>query len=226
MEQSYFWNKVKLALPVILLLMVFSSCTIVRHDQGKNAQKAKNSASSSGSASFDAQQYVLGIWDDKIVPELTDNAMDLKFIIDGLKADRVEFEKKYGRRQEETSSYNYIVKGTYSVKSVLTASAAGVLELNLKDVSGKNDVQIQIGPVVKGSTVRDVLPFVRFGDFENQIQFAGVSREINIYIRNHILKSLDTKDLVGKNIDFIGAFTWNNDGSVTITPISISRKGS
>jgi len=226
MEQSYFWNKVRLALPVILLLMVFSSCTIVRHDQEKNAQKGENSTSSSGSTSFDAQQFVLGIWDDKIVPELTDNAVDLKIIIDGLKADRDKFEKKYGRRQEETSSYNYIVKGTYAVKSVLTASAAGVIELNLKDVSGQNDVQIQIGPVIKGSTVRDVLPFIRFGDFENQIQFAGISREINIYLRDHILKSLDTEGLVGKNIDFIGAFTWNNDGSVLITPISISRKGS
>ena len=34
---------------------------------------------------------------------------------------------------------------------------------------------IQIGPVLRGTALRDALEFVRFTDFVNQFEFAGVA---------------------------------------------------
>ncbi len=38
---------------------------------------------------------------------------------------------------------------------------------------------MQIGPVIRGTTLRDVLPFIDFTAFRNQIDFAELARGLN-----------------------------------------------
>ncbi|MFN5995702.1 MAG: DUF2291 family protein [Paracoccaceae bacterium] len=43
---------------------------------------------------------------------------------------------------------------------------------------GATDLTLQLGPVIKGTSLRDVAPFYRFGDFRDQIEFAKLARAL------------------------------------------------
>ena len=56
--------------------------------------------------------------------------------------------------------------------------------------SGTRQVDLQIGPVIFGTALRDSLPFIHFGDFVNQIQFAQISRALNDAATKHMMNGL------------------------------------
>jgi predicted lipoprotein len=203
-------------------LVSFLSCTIVRHGEPGSTKNAAAQAAASN-AGFDAAGFVKTSWKARIEPELVNNAEDIREVLAALKADPAAAEKKIGRRKEETAPFNYIVKGKAVIKSMNTQSAAGTIELDIPDLSGEGGVLIQIGPVIKSSAVRDVLSFINFGDFVNQLDFANISREINFYVRDNVVAGMKGKTgIVGKHLSFIGAFTEDSTGRVLVTPIQIS----
>ena len=88
--------------------------------------------------------------------------------------------------------------------------------------SGPRQVDLQIGPVIFGTALRDSLPFIHFGDFVNQIQFAQISRALNDVATKHLMKTADPQDMVGKSIAFYGAATQGSASQrISVTPISI-----
>lgn len=114
-----------------------------------------------------------------------------------------------------------MVKGKETIKAVHTESAAGTVELGLADLSGAAGVRVQIGPVIKSSAVRDVLSFIHFGDFTNQLDFANISKEINFYVRDNVVSRLPRTGLAGKHLSFVGAFAEDASGRILITPVKI-----
>jgi predicted lipoprotein len=208
---------------VSLALASFAACTIVKHDASGSAGNAGASpVSVTAEGSFDAKSYVTANWSGKIKPELVNNAAELNEVIAALAKDSASAEQKYGRRKEETAPFNFIVKGKAVIKGINTESSAGYIELAVPDASGSDNTKIQIGPVFKSSAVRDVLSFINFGDFVNQIDFANISREINFYVRDKVVSGLKKTDIVGKHLSFVGAFAEDSSGAVLITPVEIS----
>ena len=211
-----------LLIPVYIVFLCFSGCTIVKHKApGAAGSAAGKPVSVTSDGSFDAKSYVSANWSGKILPELVNNAAEIRDVVSALASDSSGAEQKYGRRQEETAPFNFIVKGDEAIKSVNTESAAGYLELELSDVSGGGKVRVQIGPVFKSSAVRDVLSFIHFGDFVNQIDFANISREINFYVRDNVVAGLGKSDIAGKHLSFVGAFSEDSGGAVLITPVEV-----
>ena len=87
--------------------------------------------------------------------------------------------KQYGHRAGEGQPWTYLVKGEgRSPRSTSPrATAPPIVEVM---IDGKpTTVVLQIGPVMFGTALRDALPFISFGDFVNQIDFAEVSRAFN-----------------------------------------------
>ena len=72
--------------------------------------------------------------------------------------------------------------------------------------TAKPMLQIQIGPVIRGTAIRDVLDFVKFNDFTNQIDFAQFGKAFNTYINDHVLKPVPRDALVGKTVSAMGAY--------------------
>jgi len=199
-----------------LAVLALGSCTIVRHDA-----PGGSATTSANSGAFDSVGYVEKNWADKIVPELTSHAADLKTVLEALKADPDAARAKYGRRQEETAPYTFIVEGTVKVKAANLDSAAATLELALPSPVEGGAVLLQIGPVIKSSAVRDALSFVHFGDFTNQVDFANLSRAINARVKDVVVKPLDREHLAGKTVKFVGAFAEDAGGQVLITPVLV-----
>jgi predicted lipoprotein len=76
--------------------------------------------------------------------------------------------------------------------------------------------------------LRDALPFVRFSDFVNQIDFAAVASELNARALASSLDRLDPARLKGKIISFRGATVVGPELSpvLEIVPITLRLEGS
>lgn len=208
---------------IYVVAAIATSVTLSSKQIDDMKKKAKAVGNSAGGK--DMAGYIAEIWPTKIVPEFEKEAIELEQVEAGLKADAEAYGKKHGRRNNDFSPRNYIVKGKGVVKAVNTKSPAGKIVLDIKDLSGKKDVIIQIGPVIKKSAVRDSLSFISFNDFVNQIEFGEVSKEIKSYIIKNIVNNVKEKDLVGKEIEFLGAFSYDKRGKILISPVKISVEG-
>jgi predicted lipoprotein len=100
-----------------------------------------------------------------------------------------------------------------------TTSRVGVLTVALPDPAGQ--VALQIGPVIRGTTLRDALPFISFDQFVNQLEYARVSNAMHDRLVESVLSGINFDALLDQEIGFIGVFTLRDLDAITITPVEI-----
>lgn len=101
----------------------------------------------------------------------------------------------------EGAAWNFAVKGQGTVVEANLTSRARKAMLDT-DGDGKTDLTLQLGPVIKGTSLRDVAPFYRFGDFRDQIEFAKLARALNDRATAALV--VPEGDLTGKTVSFAG----------------------
>ena len=204
-------------LVMAIALAGISGCKIIRDGDSTAANGA-----------FDAKTYVAGIWDSKVVPLFRDKPTDVGAILKAISADSEAAGKQYGHRPGEGQPWTYILAGEGKIKSIDTASRHGTMIVELEGTEQPAEVVIQIGPVVFGTALRDSLPFLSFGDFVNQIDFAEVSRALNDSAIAAARGSVDLKNATGAKVTFAGAANAPSGGApMNVTPVilSIDRSG-
>ena len=183
-------------------------------------------ASSSETGSFGKANagaaFVEPIWASKVVPTILAKAVDANALLPEIKADPEAAGQKYGRR-EATNPFNYMIKGSGKVVEVNTESRAGTMTVEIDDANSHQTVNLQIGPVVIGTALRDATGLISFNEFTNQIDYADVSKEMNNRAIKGALSGKDPASFAGKTIHFFGAFTFDPKSSVPIriTPVKL-----
>ena len=178
-----------------------------------------------GATEFNAGDDVAKIWESSALPEMNEKAVELKDFLTEANGDLKSLADKYGKYSMGTSGeLNYVVKGTGTVEEVNTESKAGFMTVKLDGYTGSEIVKIQIGPVYKGSAVRDSLSFIKFGDYTNQEEWAAVSQSINEIVAKDVVEKADPESLKGKTVTFVGAFTASDNAEVLITPVVLEAK--
>lgn len=122
----------------------------------------------------------------------------------------------------EGAAWNFAVKGEGKVVEANLTSRARKAMVDT-DGDGAADVTLQLGPVIKGSSLRDVAPFYRFGDFRDQIEFAKLARALND--RASAALVVPEGDLVGKTVSFLGTVDLKAAGDpwlVTVVTFSVA----
>lgn len=204
-------------LAIALMLSSLTGCVKV--------VKIGEEASLTGEKKFSAGDDVAGFWESQAIPELKEKAVDLKVLLGEANGDLKSLAEKYGKYSMGTSGeLSFVVKGSGEVLSVDTEKKAGIIVVKLAEYSGTEEIKIQVGSVIKGSSVRDSLSFIKFGDYTNQGDYAAVSQSINAIIMDTVINPEKAKGLRGKTIDFIGCFTVDSTGVILITPIEISEQ--
>jgi predicted lipoprotein len=167
-----------------------------------------------------AAKFVDPIWTTKVLPTIQEKAQDISKILPEIRADPNSAGQKYGRR-EATNPYNYMVKGTGKVTEMHTESQAGTATIEIPGLGEK--VALQIGPVVRGTTLRDATGAVSFNQFTNQLDYADVSKEMNARALKAAFASVEPNSIAGKTITFFGAFTFepHSKSPVLVTPVKI-----
>jgi predicted lipoprotein len=217
------WLSFLLTLLVILGLLIWKPPFVIRP---LPSSEPGNGAAAGAPTANAATLFVDPIWDSKIVPAFIEKAVDAKELLAAIQENPDSAGEKYGRR-EATNPYNYLIKGSGQVTAVNTESRAGTLTIGLADAKPGQNVTIQIGPVVLGTAVRDATGIVSFNQFTNQIDYAGVSKEMNARAIREALGGKDPASLNGKQIRFLGAFTYDphSAGNIRITPIKLEIQG-
>ncbi|HUC92857.1 MAG TPA: DUF2291 domain-containing protein [Paenibacillus sp.] len=202
-----------LCLLILCFTLVFTACTVV-----KIGEEPGNGAS--GEGAFDPASFVDEEW-IKVTPYMKERAVDLAEVLPIIKADPDKAGDTYGIRSGASGSpWNYIVQAEGKVLEVNTESRAGTFEVDLAPYDGQTDFVVQIGPVFKGTSIRDSLDFIKFDDFRNQIQYAQLANAFNKKVNDEVTGSLNPESLRGKVLMVVGAATAEGS-SIVMTPVGI-----
>ena len=199
---------------LVAILLVLKPPFVIRPLPGR-AQTGSQSVQSK------AAKFVDPIWATKVLPTIQERAQDISKILPEIRADPNNAGQKYGRR-EATNPYNYMVKGTGKVTEMHTESQAGTATIEIPGLGEK--VALQIGPVVRGTALRDATGAVSFNQFTNQLDYADVSKEMNARALKAAFANVEPNSIAGKTLSFFGAFTFDphSKSPILVTPVKIN----
>ena len=152
---------------------------------------------------FDADKIVEDIWENKVIPAIIEQAVDLRIVIDELAKDPEAAGEQYGHREEGGDyPWNFIVKSRARIVGVNTRSRKGNLSIDVPPYDGQADATIWIGPIITSYSIRDALDFISFTTgavgssgvqhtFDTQVQFAELSNSLNRRGNKDILINLE-----------------------------------
>ena len=197
--------------------LALAGCKIVETPKA-GAADAKQSDADQMAAKADA------IWTPRVLPYIQKHANDFNTVEAALKATPELAEKKYGIRPDSVGgSWNFVVQGKGTIVAADRDSLAGSLSIDTSG-DGKADLKVQLGPIVTGTALRDVLTFLPFADFRDQIEYAKFGSALNRRALQDV--SLPKGDLVGDRVSFSGVFS--NDGAgpdSVLIPVSLHLEG-
>lgn len=208
----------------IVFICLFSSCTVKKHDESDKVKTGDGIEIYFGNTNFDAKLYVQEIWDDQVLPYIQSRAVPFDVLMPLLSTDATKASTQYGYRVgEEGTFYNFAVKGRVTIKAVNQESRNGLLYVEDSSDSLKQEYVLQIGPVFRGTALRDILDFVSLNDFENQVEFARLANELNFKVRDEVLIGLEYEQLIGSEIDVVAVFSFNpKNQEHVMTPVLFS----
>jgi len=168
--------------------------------------------------------YVASVWESKVVPTVINQAVELTTLLAALDTDPEAAKRQYGRREAD-GPYQFIVKGEGRISRVNSSSRSRTVAINLPKYQGKREVLIQVGPVIRGTSLRDAVGFINFDQFVNQLQYAEVANGLNDRVLTSVLNDLDLNAAQGRQVSFYGVFTLGEGNKVFITPVRLGWEG-
>jgi predicted lipoprotein len=165
-----------------------------------------------GRAAFDPKAYGAENF-PKVTAEVSKRAVPITELAPELEHDPDAAGERFGQRQG-TSPYNFAVTG----EGEAGKAEGGLLPITVK---GLDDLQVnvQIGPAINGTALRDVVGFITFDQFVNQVDYADAATALNNEVKAKVLA--DAGELEGRQVRFTGAFTFLAPTVVTLTPTAL-----
>ena len=192
---------------LVAISCIFSGCVIITDEE----MEELNKKSSSGAG--DIAGYVEEIWDSDIVTACSEKAVDCAEVMTNLTSDRVAYGEANGiLKSVGLKDYYFVVKGTCKIiGSYNDSKKKNNLDCDIAPYDGEADFQIQAGPNVTGSAIRDTLSPVSADHFLNQIEFAEYSKELNNMEYAVVLSEIDFSSAEGKEFNFEGVLLSQKD---------------
>ncbi|WP_069999827.1 DUF2291 domain-containing protein [Cellulosilyticum sp. I15G10I2] len=211
-------KRILIAVFISMILSFYTTGCVKIIKQGEEAALINES-------SFDAVSNVADIWESVALPELQGKAVELSQFLTEAKGDMMSLADQYGKRTQGTEgAVSFTVKGLARVDSVFTESAAGYMLISVDGYTGAEVIKLQTGTVFKGTAVRDSLDIIKFNDYKNQVDYAAVSTSIHGKIKETVYGDMDVTSLTGKQIEFVGCFTFSKNEELIITPVLMTVK--
>lgn len=162
------------------------------------------------------------LYQQKIVPQIVSEAKPLDELMKDLAAAK-DFDnacQQFGYRAQTENPCVFAVRIKGKVENLNTASRSG--KMTVQDVSGLS-APVQIGPIIRGTALRDAYKGASYQDFNDQVLFGDFGRGINNQISAQ-MKALQPK--AGDSLEVVGVFSsWDIPQSVPdITPARVTRQ--
>jgi predicted lipoprotein len=189
-------NSIRLSLAVAALCAL-SACKILPTGTSPGGDKP---------AAFDPDASVADIWDGKVLPYLKTKSGPYAEVQAAAKADPAAAGAKYGNTKKQANSpWTYAATIEGKIVAANTQSRAATIDVDV-DGDDKADARVQIGPAIRGTALRDVLDFVDFNSFTNQIDYAQFGKAFNMHVNKTVLGTLPRDALEGRTAKVLGAF--------------------
>jgi predicted lipoprotein len=209
----------------VVCLALLGACTVVKIEEDDGEGGGQYATWTKTGTGFQADEYVEAVWDERILPAYEQQSVDCTEVLSALRSDREGAIEKYGLARETGEPFFvFKVRGTCRVAEYDDSSRNGVIRVDMEPADGTVDATLQVGPVIRGTAIRDSMEFIRFTDVGNQLQFADLANELNARMRRDSVEPLDLPGIVGKRISFLGAFRLTGDEpleDIVITPVKI-----
>ena len=177
-----------------------------------------------GKVEFNAADAAAGLWEGAVA-NIEEKAVDLPTFLTEANGDLSSLVDQYGKYSMGTSgTISYAVKGSGVVEEVNQEKKAGFMTVKLDGYEGSEVIKIQIGSIYKGSSTRDTLDIINFGDYTNQQEWAAISQELHNSIDANVIQPADPASLSGKTIEFTGTFTVDGNDELLITTVVLNVK--
>jgi predicted lipoprotein len=193
------------AIVCALVLVALALDTTTRSDKAPRV---------TGRVAFDPAAYGSKTY-PKVVSEVEKRAIPVTDLVPALEKDADAAGEQHGVRQG-SSPYNFAVTG----EGVAGNAEGGLLPVKVKGLEDAN-VALQIGPALNGTALRDVVGFITFNQFINQVDYADAATALNNQVKAKVLKGIDPASLEGKTVRFTGAFTLLVPNAITVTPVGL-----
>ncbi len=202
----------------LALSVALTGCKIVP-DPDPSGEEATAAGDQSDEGRMAA--YAAAAWEPKVLPVVAEKLIPLSTLRPLLVADANAAGQAHGLRQpSETNPWNFAVSGGGTIVGGRTESRAAKLEVDT-DGDGKGDVTVQLGPVIRGTAIRDAMPFIIFTDFRDQIEFAKLANALNA--EAHSRATFPEGEIIGQKIRFEGLFTLQGKGEkIELVPTAVS----
>lgn len=208
---------------MIFMIMLLSMTAVMMTGCVKIVKIGEEAALTQKSV-FNVSESVSELW-DRAKENIEAKAVDLPVFLEEANGDLGSLAEQYGKYSMGTSgSVSYAVKGTGTVVEVNQEKKAGYMTVKLDAYDGDEIIKLQIGSIYKGSSTRDSLDIIDFGDYTNQEEWASISKELHNMINENVVQPAEPDSLEGKEISFVGTFTVDGNEELLITPVELTVK--
>lgn len=202
--------RIKAWMPIAVVLLVVAGVGLAT----TRYVSIEDASAAASAKAFDPASYADERFESEIVPQVEKDAIELPELLADLAggADQGEF----GHAPGAGSSYSFPVTFT----AVAGEVNGSILPVAVEGIASDVTVQLQVGPAITGTALRDVTGTVSFNDFTNQLEFQHVATEFNSRVRDGVLADFGVP-AAGERIMVTGAFTRVNPALVSVVPVAI-----
>jgi predicted lipoprotein len=168
-----------------------------------------------GRKAFDPADYGAKTY-PKVAATVTQSAVPIEKLLPAISKDPDAAGEQYGKRQGQ-GPWNFSTTATGTAQK----AEAGLMEIKVKGLPEGTRFQVQTGPAINGTSLRDAAGFIEFGQFLNQVEYAGAGTALNEQVKAKVLKGVDPASMEGKQVSVTGAFSLVTPSVVTVTPVKL-----
>ena len=195
------------AAAVVLLAAMALSTKVIKINSAANARAGDFAAAGYGTSEF-----------PKVQAAMEKRAVGAATLAAAIAKDPAAAGKQYG-----------VPTGAGPEFSVKFTGVAGKDDLGTYDVAVPGVpksvvIQVQTGPAIIGTDLRDATGAINFGQFNNQIDYQNAAAAINTEMKQQVLSKVDTANLKGKTITVVGAFALSDPKTWLVTPAKLDAK--
>jgi predicted lipoprotein len=190
------------ALGVIIAMALDTK--VVRIDSAANLQPGAFSTATYGAAEF-----------PKVQAAIEQRAVSAATLAAAIRKDPAAAAKQYG--VPTGAGPEFSVKFT----GVVGKGDLGTYDVAVAGVPKSVTIQVQSGPAIIGTDLRDAPGTISFGQFTNQIDYQNAGAALNTEMKKDVLAKIDAANLTGKTIAVVGAFSLSDPKAWVITPAKL-----
>ncbi|MBO9467790.1 DUF2291 domain-containing protein [Tropicibacter sp. R15_0] len=160
-------------------------------------------------------------FDSQLLPRITGTAVTVAVLKQRLASDGMDaLGAEIGNQGSGVgAAWNFSLTDSGTVVAAKLDTSARTVDVDT-DGDQKPDLRVQLGPVIRGTALRDVAPFYVFDDFRDQIEFAKLARAVNNRVKASL--TIPDGDLIGQTVTFTGVVALKSPkDSLVLTPISV-----